>query len=488
MHVTLINPSWIFPSRNSVVISQCLGLRYLSATLKARGVQEITFLDALMLGFSEIKPYAQGLEVGLSPQEIVSRIPPQTDWVGINGPFSQSAPIVHEIVKVLRKRWPHMKVVLGGVYPSTQPALALSSGCDAIVVGEGEKAIAAMVEGSPFPWRNIPGVYTQEDASRPHFSSAPSVENLDDLPFPDLDIPSIEKYYELSPRGRIGRTASLLTSRGCPFACEFCSIHPVYGRGWRGRSPENVLEEIRILTDRFGVDVIEFEDDNFTLNKERTLGILEGIVRMNEKGKTLSWTTPNGVRLDTLDREMVALFKRSNCSGVNIALEHGDREMLEIMGKKLDLDKAYSVVDLLCQTGIPVVGLFYITGYPGETTERFRSGLAFLKRLKRLGKGNLYLTVHYAQPYPGTPLLDRCKKNGWVTDEHYDDFLVRRDLMSTDKTISILTPEFSREEVERRKILLQCVLPHGRKQKIMSLVPSILRPAAVRVWQKIRTP
>lgn len=101
------------------------------------------------------------------------------------------------------------------------------------------------------------------------------------------------------------------------------------------------------------------------------------------------WRTPNGTRIDSLDETIIDLIVRSNCVEITLALEHGDKDMLKIMNKKLNIDKAYSVIEILVRKGLRVV-LFIIVGYPGETKERFESGYRFLKRIKDLGNGSGY--------------------------------------------------------------------------------------------------
>ena len=228
MKICLVNPPFLFPSRGELVPSQCLGLRGLSSFLKAKGGHRVHFIDALMLGFSSVRQYAGGFIVGLELDDIVRRIPADTDLIGVSAPFSQLAPVVHSIVGRAKARFPGALVVMGGVYPSTQPRLALSSKADLIVVGEGEHALGEIAEGkNP---RGITGVYGHDSLENEWFPPARLIDDLDSLPFVDYSVPFIDRYFELSPRMHRGRIASLVTSRGCPFACEFCSIHPVYGR------------------------------------------------------------------------------------------------------------------------------------------------------------------------------------------------------------------------------------------------------------------
>lgn len=453
MKITLINPPFLFPVEHEITLSHCLGLRYISSYLKTNGSHQIVFIDALNQGLSNIKKFANGYIVGLEIEDIVRQIPRDTDLIGISVPFSQLAPIAHDIVDLIKSRFPNKVVVMGGVYPSTQPELALLSKADVIVVGEGETALLQIADGkSP---KDIKGVYASGNTREEKFLAADLIEDLDRLPFPDDSLPNMDRYFSISPRNdRTHRTASIITSRGCPFSCEFCSIHPVYGHKWRGRSAENVLSEMEYLIEKHGINGLEIEDDNFTLEKQRTVDILEGIVGLNEKGANLMWRTPNGVRIDTIDADIARLIKRSNCQEIVVALEHGDKEMLRLMNKQLDLDKAYNVIRMLVEQEIPHITIFVIVGYPGESGEHFLNGLDYLKRIKELG-GSVSLWVNIAQPYPGTKLLTRCKEEGYLSDNSIDNFLVNRKLMSTEHFVPITTPDFDSQEVLRRKRMMQ---------------------------------
>ena len=185
------------------------------------------------------------------------------------------------------------------------------------------------------------------------------------------------------------------------------------------------------------------------MQKKRTVEILEGIIRLNEKGAGLTWRTPNGVRIDTLDEDIIKLIKRSNCSAIVLALEHGDPDMLKIMNKKLDLDVAYDVIKLLVKHGIPQIGIFVIVGYPGETRTRFNNCVNYLKKIKKLN-GNISVWVNITQPYPGTKLIKRCQAEG-IIDNNLGNFLIKKNLMSTTNVVSITTSDFSAKEVLRRR-------------------------------------
>lgn len=420
-----------------------------------------------MLGYNNVRNYANGFIVGLEYDEVVKRIESDSDFIGISVPFSQIAPIAHDLIAMIKVRCPHIKVVMGGVYPSTQPKYALESEADCIIVGDGESALEQLMSGKSL--EEIQGVYTPADKNRDHFPSAPWTKDLDSIPWPDDDIPLISNYYNISPRARKDtRTAALVTSRGCPYKCNFCSVHPTAGYAFRSRSPQNIIGEIDFLNKKYGITHLEIEDDNFTLNPESTMEVLEGIIKLNEKGADLSWRTPNGVRIDSLENETMSLIKRSGCSQLTLALEHGDQEMVEkVMNKHLNLKVAMKIFKMAAKHDINVL-IFVITGYPNETLKRFNRGMKFLKDVTKLGP-NFNCLVFIAQPYPGTKLLKLCRQKGYlipppgVSYKHFDNFVVRRDLMSTGSVVSIETPDFSKNEVLRRRKAIMDLFEVNRK-------------------------
>jgi radical SAM superfamily enzyme YgiQ (UPF0313 family) len=475
MKVALVNPPLVFSSRRQSALSQCLGLRTISACLKARGHQ-VTFLDALMRGFSKVRKYANGVLIGLTADQIAAGIPADAELIGLSAPFSQLAPVVHEIARRIRERLPGALLVMGGVYPSTQPELALTSAADCIVVGEGEVAMLELASGKAPA--ELQGVYAPGSPRRDAFPPAKAVEDLDSLPFADDAIPHVDRYFRRSPRMHAGEpTAAIVTSRGCPYDCEFCSVHPICGRKWRARSAGNVLDEIAYLSRRRRVRRIEIEDDNFTLNPSRAMEILEGIVRLNEQGAGLSWTTPNGVRIETLTADLIRLMRASNCAEVALGLEHGDEEMLRLMNKGLDLQRAFDVIRGLVEAGIPRITLFLIVGYPGESRERFQRGLEYLRAVRALG-GAIAVCVNFAQPYPGTDLLRRCLEEGIIADRDFGDFLVRKDHTNTAYFVQIETPDFDAAEVLRRRREICDVFAPSWKRAVKKRLPAGLLQAA----------
>lgn len=442
MKIFLINPPFYFQG-DLEYLTQNLGLGYLAAYLLRRG-HTFEALDALAEGADNFQLVnirgRSAKRYGLSFDEITRRIPSGADMIGITAPFSNHATIIDELSIAIKKIRPNIPIVLGGVYPSTQPERALESSVDFVVVGEGEIPLAALADGvDP---HDVPGVWHKKDGEIVNGGRSEMIAEPDSIPFPARHLFPMEKYFSISPRGlRASRSATMITSRGCPYSCSFCSIHPVYARQWRARSPENVLAEIDKLIDEYGIKSIEFEDDNLTLDAGRAKAIFEGLI-----SRRIAWSCPNGVRVDSLDAQMIGLMKRSGCNLIHLAVESGDPEMLKIMNKKLSLDQALKVASTCHELGMGMIG-FFIVGHPGETEARFRNTLKFVKKLKSLGMPNC--GVHIATPYPGTELLKLCKSKGYLIYEDADNRLM------FPGDFNIETTDFNRSDIIARTMRLK---------------------------------
>jgi radical SAM superfamily enzyme YgiQ (UPF0313 family) len=164
----------------------------------------------------------------------------------------------------------------------------------------------------------------------------------------------------------------------------------------------------------------------------------------------------------------MSLIKRSGCSQLTLALEHGNQYMLKkAMNKNLNLKAALKVFKLAAKHDVNVL-IFVITGYPYETLKRFNKGMKFLKEVTKLGP-NFNGLVFIAQPYPGTELLKLCRRKGYlrpppgISYKHFDNFVIRRDLMSTNSVVSIETPDFDKDEVLRRQQTIMDLFKVNRK-------------------------
>ncbi len=434
MKIVLINPPWYFAGADDKIISQNLAIGYLAGFLRSQNI-EVAIIDSLADGFSNHERVNRNdkeyIQVGLSYSDICARIGSDVTHVGITVPFSHLAPISRQLAKAVKELDNKLQVVIGGVFPSTFPEEALTGNVDYVVRGEGEQSLLALMKGQePAEIRGL--VYKKNGIVHNNGVSL-SIANLDEIPFPARDMLPVEKYFSLSPRMESNkRTFSMITSRGCPYDCNFCSVHSVYGYKWRGRSPSNVIAEVEMLVRNYNINHIEFEDDNLTLNKERAESIFDGLINLK---RDITWSAHNGVRVDMLDKKLIKKMGKSGCVRLNLAIESGNKSVLNYMNKKLSLEKVVEVVRYCSEEKIRTIG-FLLVGYPGETKESFAETLAFFKKLLSMGLNGVAPFI--VNPYPGTKLYDNCRRNNLLTKQididHFFSVWDANDiLISTDK-------------------------------------------------------
>lgn len=184
--------------------------------------------------------------------------------------------------------------------------------------------------------------------------------------------------YRKAPHGGLIKrfpVAPVVSTRGCPFECSFCASPTLWEKRIRFRSPEKIVEEIELLVGRFGVREIHFEDDNLTLRRSHVEKICGLIL---EKGLDISWAAPNGVRADSLDRDLLELMKKSGCYFLSFGLESGNQSILDRAAKDVSLDTMERVIRETREAGIMTQG-FFSFGLPGETEATINETIEFAK-------------------------------------------------------------------------------------------------------------
>ncbi len=418
-----------------------IGILSIAAVLEKNGVP-VTIFDALAYDDSR-DPRLWGASWDRMEAAVREAAP---DVVGITNQFSQQRHQAVEAARRIKALNPGTKTIIGGPHASARPRDFLDTGFfDLAVVGEGEEVILRVLDlfrGAVRP-EDVPGAAWLEGGGL-KINPPRRIEDLDNLPLPAYHLVDLERYFDLSVRG-IGtrpadpfdppkRDISIITSRGCPFDCIFCSIHASMGKRWRGNSPDYVLRHVRLLNATYGVERFHFEDDNFTFNRKRLHDILNGLIPFR-----LDWDTPNGIRADTLDRETLSLMKRAHAKEIRIALESGSQRVLdEVIRKHLDLRRAIQVCRECAALRLPVSS-FYVIGLPGETREELDATLDLAYRL--MSAYGVFPHINIANPLEGTPLFEVCAEKGYLVDEG------RRDATLPYRG-KIGTEEFTADEVE----------------------------------------
>lgn len=481
MKICLINPPQVISTKyDRPYIFQPTGLLYVAAALEQHYTVEI--LDAALADWRNLKIVDGKYHLGLSFEQIAEEIRQrQPDIVGVSVPFSINAQSAHLICAQIKNIDPRIVTILGGPHPSIRPREVLAdNNVDFVVRGEGEitmpELVRAIAENQTLEQLcHVQGIGLRRHGEIVLTDPRPLIEDLDSIPFPARHLVPMEEYFSAMRAGAGARTmytcgdkwVSLITSRGCPYSCNFCSIHLVMGRKFRPRSPQNVLEEIRQIVTGYGVSHFNFEDDNLTLNNKRAKELFELLA---EDRSEITWSTPNGIRADTLDEELVMKMKQSGCKRVFVAPESGDQEVVNnIIGKKQDLGKVLTAVHLLKKHDIIVDGSF-VLGSIGETKWNVLRTIRYAKKLKKAGIS--LAGFHMATPYYGTPLYDEAKRKGYLVQEADDK-------LSTWEAL-INTPQLSAKTLSRLHKFAQWYVNLSFRQKITHLLHTFL-PAALPV-------
>ena len=330
------------------------------------------------------------------------------DLVGI-GFMTQTRFRALEIHKILRDKLPNAKFVLGGVGPTVEPEKTFELfRPDALVVGEGEKALMDIVRTGTFA--GIPGVFIPGQP----FKEADVFWNLDDLPQPAIDrMPDFYRY--LCPPGGIrgkwfkSGTPMIMTSRGCPYRCTFCSSHLMFSRKVRRRSVGHVMAEIRDLHDRFGIDAVYFFDDTFNVQKEWLKEFCEALEREPYK---LTWGCQ--IRVNLFDAEMGRMMRKAGCVQVDIGVESGSPKVLKAVHKDETVEQIEKAFAACHESGIAPMGTFLV-GCPEETWEDVELTKGLLRRIKPS-----FAEFFYLIPYPGSELYRQAVENKWIVDDSYE--------------------------------------------------------------------
>jgi anaerobic magnesium-protoporphyrin IX monomethyl ester cyclase len=297
-------------------------------------------------------------------------------------------------------------VVMGGPHACyCDEEILATPWVDVICHGEGEATLLELVqavEGGKREWKGIMGLSFRQDGKVVRTPHRPFIKELDSLPFPARHLVNMDLYR----RTRFGRRpiTPVITSRGCPTNCRFCSSSSFFGTRWRARSADAVVEELTELNSRYGFGAVAFVDDNFTLSSQRVVAIAEGIMR---RRLDLWWW--NFSRPDTIvkNEEMLKVMRRAGAKTVYIGVESASPRTLDALGKKMDLDTVVRAVELLKKNGFEVFAS-YIFGGPHDDARAIHETIRFAKLLDTNIAQFSILT-----PYPGTALHEELKERIW---------------------------------------------------------------------------
>lgn len=313
-----------------------------------------------------------------------------------------------EVAKLVKKANPEIKVFAGGPHfgLTGQDALKVVPEIDYIIKGEGEITCRELLKTNfeQALLKDVLGLIYRDQGKIMENPDRPFISNLDDLPMPAWQLFELDKYPGINYKGRVGRNIGIVSSRGCPNRCIFCSSIALHKGRLRLRSPKNFVDEIEYLHKTYGYEAFNFWDDTFSVARQHAVEICEEILR---RGLKISWYGSN--RVNTVDKELLALMKKSGCFRINFGIESGSPRMLKIIKKGITMEQAKTAVKIAVEAGLEVT-LNFLMVYPYETWEDIALTIDAIKEFRSLP--GVTPSYSFIIIYPGTELETIAKKEG----------------------------------------------------------------------------
>ncbi len=396
--VLLINPNYRkvykYVSEESTMVEPPLGLAYIAAVLRKNGI-EVKILDAAALNLEnyQIKEHADNF---------------QPDVIGITA-ATNTIELAYEISEAVKK--PEVKIVVGGPHTSILPEKTLEEckSIDIAVKGEGEYVILEIAQGKALSeidgvtYKNENGVIRNRDRAL--------IENLDELPFPARDLLPLDKYESIGVKRY--PFATMITSRGCPYSCNFCVNYTVLGKRFRYRSVENIMAEIDELVNRYHVKELDIIDDNFTVIPERAEKICDELIK---RRYDLIWKLGNGIRADRVNETLLMKMKKAGCYLVAFGIESGNEEILKRINKGESLQQIIQAIGWAKKYHIKTEG-FFILGNLGDNKKTMQDTIDFAKRLD-LDIAQFQVFI----PIPGSSYEQIIRSEGEILAKSWRDY------------------------------------------------------------------
>jgi radical SAM superfamily enzyme YgiQ (UPF0313 family) len=344
----------------------------------------------------------------------------QFDVVGFQC-YTQELQSVAKLAALVKSVSKNIVTITGGPHPTLLPRETmeyLSTTMDFLLRGEGDLTFPLFLQclkQNCKGMENVSGlVWRQADKV---IENAPDefVKDLNALPLPAWELVQPQTY----PPAQHGAffkkfpIAPVITTRGCPYACKFCSAPILSGRHVRFHDPEKMINEIRLLNSQYGIREIHIIDDNFTINRSHADAVLTKIV---EAKLGISIAFPNGIRVETVDKGLLDLMKRAGAYLISLGIESGSDRILRLINKKLKVAETEEKVNLIHDAGLDVAG-FFVIGFPGETREDIEKTIKFSLKLPLI-RANYFDFL----PFPGTPIYYELKQKGELAGIDWKQF------------------------------------------------------------------
>jgi anaerobic magnesium-protoporphyrin IX monomethyl ester cyclase len=431
MKIILIQPPW-YGFQNILSLRPYLGLAYLGAVLEKAG-HNVLILNGETF-FKNINNEGEGVTVNKDDfsnnfsadhyvyRDIMAQVKNfSPDIIGISFMTAGSSS-AYILAKLIKEYCPKLPIIAGGVHPTLVPEEPLKKSCfDFVVKGEGELTMPELVDAleKNKGVEGINGLYFIKDGTVVKNQPRLFITDLDMLPYPAFHL-----LYDLEKQKSTCK--GIITSRGCPFECNYCASKLMWTRSVRFRSPDNVVGEIKDRHEKLGIKSFGFHDDTFTLRKPYVMEMCQKISDLDFK---ISWHCDT--RGDTLDKPMLAMMKKAGCNQIYLGLESGSPKIQQMIKKRIDTAKVKTAIDLARAVGIETT-VYFMVGFPDETEDDIMESI---KTMKYLNPDHTIWSI--LTPYPGTETWEIAEKRGMLDiNTNWDKFFHHFNQGNIFKTLS----------------------------------------------------
>lgn len=430
MKVTLVNPPTILNLRNlgTMKPSLPLGLAYIAAAAREAD-HDVTVVDAIANAPYETWRDGVLFRIGAGVDEVVAAIPDDTEVVGVGCLFSFLWPFMRDLLHAIKARLPHATLVCGGEHFTALSERSLREApIDIVVLGEGEETfvelLAALAHDKPrldriagIAFRRAGAVHTTPRRTRRR--------DVDQVAAPAWDLfrPDVYNAHDFSLGMRLGFSIPILATRGCPYACTFCTSPNMWTQRWYARDPVLVADEIQLWHEQYGAVNFPFHDLTAVIKRQWIVDFCKEIIR---RDLDIRWQLPVGTRCEAFDPEVARLMVQSGCEYLAFAPETGSERVRDALKKKLKTSALLEATDVAVAAGMHVTCYFMI-GLPFDTVDDYADTVLLVRELAARGVEDI--SCHYYYPAPGTQIYRELDARGKL---RHDDEELMSALLNTD--------------------------------------------------------
>ena len=408
MKVLFVNPPQTASKYKFMgVIAPPLGIAYMAGVLQENHI-DVEILDAS----------AEDMDFKDVEKELLKRKPDLVALTALTTTIGRAL----ETAQVVKETLPDSIVVMGGYHPTFNFIETLEDeNVDIVIRGEGEYIMLNLVQAleNQSSLHDVKGIVFEDKNSKEIVVNpeAPLIQDLDELPFPALNLLPMKKYRLLDMDTHM---TTMITTRGCPMQCSFCSSAAMHGKKIRERSVENIVDEIEYLKTNYDIDTIAFMDDTFTLKKRKVMAICDEILKRNIE---IMWGCTS--RVDTLDEKLLKKMKEAGCITIFIGVESADQQQLDNMCKNTTIAKIENAFKIAHKLKIRTIASVAL-GMPGDTKEIMNKTVKFVHKLKPN-----YAIYSLATPYPGTRFYKEAFEKNLIKIKDWSKYTLITPILET---------------------------------------------------------